>query len=145
MAATTPDEAAPPKSKKKLIIIVAVLAIGAAAYFFVLKPKPAEGDEPPPPIPGEVLGTEPIQVNLAEGHYLRIGIALQMIEGAGAHGGPDPSKALDLTIEEFSGRTVAELSDHKVRAKLKKELLHHIEEAYHHEVMDVYFTEFVTQ
>ena len=143
VAAVAEGDAPPKKSKKKLIImLVAVLAIGGGAYFFFLKPKPAKAVEP---IPGEVIVTEPIQVNLADGHYLRIGIALQAVEGAGGHGPLDASKALDYTIETFSGRTVGELSDHKQRYKLKKELLHHIEEAYHHEIIDVYFTEFVTQ
>ena len=45
-----------------------------------------------PPKPGEVVTLEPIQINLAAGHYLRIGIALQLT--AKAHEA-DGSKALD--------------------------------------------------
>ena len=138
------SEAAAPekKSKKKLIMIVGVLAVAAAAYFLVLKPKQASA-EPEEPVAGEVVAMEPIQVNLAEGHYLSIGIALQLTDAA-THGG-DGSKALDYTIEMFTGRTVEELANPKERAKLKKELVHKVEEAYHHEVMDVDFTSFVTQ
>ncbi len=140
VTAVAEGDAPPKKSKKKLIIIVvALLVVGAAAYILVLKPKPAEAEEPEP---GKVVAMEPIQVNLEGGHYLRIGVAIQLTADAHA---ADGSKALDATIEMFSGRSVEELADHKERSKLKKELLHHVEEAYHHEVMDLYFTEFVTQ
>lgn len=128
-------------SKKKLILIlVAVLAIGGGGYFMFLKPTPAG-----PPEPGEVIALESIQVNLAAGHYLRIGIALQTIAGAGAHGPIDGSMALDAVIAEFSGLPMEKVNDPKHRAKLKKDLLHDLGELYHHEVMGVFFTEFVTQ
>lgn len=135
-------DAAPAKGgKKKLImIIVAVLALGGGGYFMFLKPKP-DG----PPVPGEVITLEPIQVNLTAQHYLRIGIALQAVEGAGSHGPLDGSKALDATIEVFSGLPMEKVNDPKHRAKLKKELEKELDELYHHEVMGVYFTEFVTQ
>ena len=57
--------------KKKLIVIGLVLVIAAAAaWWFLLRPSgPAE------PEPGEVMTMEPIQINLADGHYLRVGIA----------------------------------------------------------------------
>ena len=67
-----------------------------------------------------------------------------MVEGGG-HGEPDGSHALDLAISQFSGKSIAELADHKAREKAKEKLLHSVEEAYHHEVMDIYFTEFVMQ
>ena len=57
----------------------------------------------------------------------------------------DGSKALDATITEFSGLSIAEVNDPKKRAALKKELQHHLGELYEDEVMGVYFTEFVTQ
>lgn len=141
-AAPAGAEEAPEKgSKKKLImILVAVLALGGGGYFMFLKPKPAG-----PPEPGEVIKLEPIQVNLAGGHYLRIGIALQAVVGAGGHGPIDGSKALDAVIAEFSGLPMNEVNDPKQRAKLKKGLEKELDELYHHEVMGVYFTEFVTQ
>jgi flagellar FliL protein len=113
-------------------------AIGGAAYWFVLKPKPE-----PKPEPGEVVALEPIQINLEGGHYLKIGVALQLTTTV-AHEA-DGSKALDATIELFSGRSMDELTRHESRAKLKKELLKELEHDYHGDVMDVYFTDFVTQ
>lgn len=140
-AADAPEAAGKKKkSKKKLIIIaVALLVVGAAAWFLFLKPAGPK----PPPVPGEVLTMEPIQMNLEGGHYLRLGMALQFT--ADVHEGADGSKALDAAIDLFSGREMSEINTGKQRQELKKELLHDLEEAYHHEVMDVYFTEFVTQ
>lgn len=125
------------KKKKLLLILVAVLGIVGAAYWFVLRPT-----EEPPPEPGEVVTMEPIQINLAEGHYLKIGVALQLT--AEAHEA-DGSKALDSVIELFSGRNMSELTRPDSREKLKHELAKELEHRYHGEVMDVYYTDFVTQ
>lgn len=134
---------APKKSKKKLIIIIlaAVLLLGggASGYFFVFA---GDGTEPPPE-PGVVVQLDAITVNLADGHFLKISIALQAT--ADAHEEPDGSKALDLLISEFSNRSVAELSSNGARDEAKKSLKKKVEKAYHGEVMDIYFTEFVMQ
>jgi flagellar FliL protein len=132
------DETAPRRSRKKLVlVVVAVLVIGAGAYWVLLKPTPAG-----PPQPGTVVKLEPIQVNLAASHYLRVGIALQLVAGAAE---ADGSKALDATIEEFSGLAMADVNDPAKRATYKKALEKELEHRYDGEVMGVYFTEFVTQ
>lgn len=149
-AAAEVDEAPASKlaGKKKLIAIIAVVVIAAAAaYFFVIAPKKAAAAEHKEPVPGEVVALESTSLNLAGGHYLRIGIALQMVEGGG-HGastGPDGSHAKDLIISTFSGKKIETLNNAKEREHLKEELKEKIAEAYHQEVMDIYFTEFVTQ
>lgn len=139
-AATDQAEATdPPKkrSRKKLVmILVAVLVVGGGGYWFT-RPKPVEA-----PRPGEVVKLEPIQVNLAATHYLRIGIALQLVEGAHE---VDGSQALDATIEEFSGLGMAEVNDPAKRAEYKLALEKELDHRYHGDVMGVYFTEFVTQ
>jgi flagellar FliL protein len=130
----------PKKSKKKLIIIVALVVAllgGGGGYFFFLRGGEAA------PVAGAVVRLDPINVNLAGGHYLKVGLALQVIEGP-AHE-PDGAHALDIMISELSHRTIAELSSNKARDKVKETLLHDIEEAYHGDVMDIYFTEFVMQ
>ncbi|MGA8256796.1 MAG: flagellar basal body-associated FliL family protein [Nocardioides sp.] len=139
-ATETPPEAATTKGGKKklLIIIVAVLALGGGGYWFVLKP----GGGAAEPEPGEVVPLETLQVNLAGGHYLRLGLALQLTSSAHE---ADGSKALDAAIELFSGRSIADVTRPVDRRKLKKELEHTLHELYHEEVMGVYFTEFVTQ
>lgn len=139
------DEAEAPKKKKLPLLIGAVVllvAVAAGAWFFVLSPSDAEA-APKEVEKGEVVALEPVSINLANGSYLRLGIALQ--QTADATHAAEGSEALDLAIKTFSGRTTEELNDLAVRDELKQELLVEVEEAYHHEVMDLYFTEFVTQ
>jgi flagellar FliL protein len=140
-AADAPEDADRKRRGRRrlILVVVALLVAGGAGWFFLLKPAGA----PPEPVAGEVLTLEPIQMNLEGGHYLRLGIALQFT--ADVHEGADGSKALDAAIDLFSGREMSEINTGKQRQELKKELLHQLEEAYHHEVMDVFFTEFVTQ
>jgi flagellar protein FliL len=134
---TDAGDAPAKRSRKKLImVLVAVLVVGGGGYWF-MRPKPASA-----PKPGEVVKLEPIQINLATSHYLRVGIALQMVQGAAK---ADGSKALDATIDEFSGLQMAEVNDPAKRAVLKKELVKELGKRYDGDVMGVYFTEFVTQ
>jgi flagellar protein FliL len=135
-AAAQPEK----KSRKKLIIaVVLLLVVAGAAYWFFLKPK----GPTPPPEPGDVVALEAVQVNLAEGHYLRMSLALQATTSV-AHE-VEGSKALDLAISTFSGQKVGDLANPETLTHLKEELLKEIEHAYHGDVMDVYYTEFVTQ
>ena len=97
---------------------------------------------------GGVLELEPLTVNLADGHYLKIGIALQLDtatlvevakeEGLGA-------KALDMAIAALSTKTMDDLSKAKVREELKQKLGVDTCHAYEGEVLTVYFTNFVMQ
>jgi flagellar protein FliL len=140
--AAAPDGEETPKSKKKLLVIIALVVVllggGGGAYFMFFA-----SSEPKAPVAGAVVPLDPININLAGGHYLKVGLALQVIEGP-AHE-PDGSHALDIMIGKLSNRTVAELSSNTSREKVKAELLKEIEHAYHGDVMDIYFTEFVMQ
>lgn len=142
--------------KKKMLILgtVVALAVAGAGYFFVLAPKNAaaaaeasgeEAVEEEPVELGAVMVVESVSINLAGGHYLRLGLGLQLSADAGAHGEPDTARALDLAIELFSQQSLEAVNDPAQRAALKAELLHQLEETYHGEVIDVYFTDFVTQ
>ncbi|MCG2798899.1 MAG: flagellar basal body-associated FliL family protein [Cellulomonas sp.] len=136
--------------KKKLLLIIGpvlLIAVAAAVYFLVLAPKSGSTEvvEEPAPSPGVVLVIDPISVNLAEGHYLRIGLALQLTDEVPEEEEPDGSKALDAAITLFSGHTVAEVSDPATRESMRAELETTLEEIYDGEVMGVYFTNFVTQ
>lgn len=123
--------------KKILILVVVLVLVAAAAWWFVLKPSPPKKAEP-----GEIVTLESIQINLAGNHYLRLGLALQLTTDAHE---VDGSKALDAAIALFSGREIDALSQPVRRDELKEKLAHELEESYHGEVMDLYFTEFVTQ
>lgn len=133
-------EASPRRRPKKgfLVIVVVVVATLFGAGWFLLRP----ASSPAAPEPGEVMALEPIQVNLSGGHYLRIGIALQLTADAEESEG---SKALDATIELFSGRSMDQLALPEQREELKHELLEQLVEDYEGDVMGVYFTDFVTQ
>lgn len=129
--------------RKKLLIIlvlVIVLVAGGATYWFVLKPKP--GAAPPPPTPGAVVQLDPITINLANGHFLKLGLALQPTAAVTEVSG---AKALDDAITVFSGRTITELSTADGREKAKTQLITMVTKDYDKEVYDVYFTEFVMQ
>ena len=147
-AATTEEEPKGGKKKLVLVLLVVLLAAAGAAYFFLFSGGSAEAEEP---VPGEVLTLEPVAVNLAGGGYLKIGVALQLTEGAGGggHGGGglDGAKAADLIISTFSQAKPADVIG--ARDALKEALEKKIIEAYTEDgvpmVMGIYYTEYVTQ
>lgn len=107
------------------------------------------------PTHGPVQNLEPITLNLADGHFLKVGIALQLaeVEGEG-HGEAEelPSaKALDIAISELGSHTMDELASPKSRELVKKKLSDKVSAAYvdpvtHSSLVTrVYFTEFVMQ
>jgi flagellar FliL protein len=134
-----------PKSKKKLIIMVlaAVLAVGggAGAYLTLFSGKAEAATEAPEP--GAVVTLDAITINLADGHYLKMGMALQA--KLDVEHEPEGAQALDLAIEQYTGLKVADLSTTKGREHAKQELLEKVKHAYHDDVYDIYFTQFVTQ
>ena len=83
------------KLKKIAIVVVVVLLVAAAAWWFVLRPKPEKAAEP-----GEIVTLDATQINLTGGHYLRLGLALQLTTEAHE---VDGSKALDAAIDLFAG------------------------------------------
>jgi flagellar FliL protein len=141
------EEDAPTGGRKKLLIIalVAVLAVGAGAYFFLFSGGSAEAE--PAPVAGSVvLDIDPVAINLAGGSYLKLGLALQFTEeydAAKHEGDPDGAKALDLAIAQFSGVSLTDVQTN--REAMKAALQDAIVTAYDHEVMSIYYTEYVTQ
>lgn len=123
-------EAAKGGGAKKLIVILVpvILLLAGAGWFFFLR-----GDDSgapttlPHPEPGPVVKLEPITINLAQSHFLKIGMALQPT--ASAHE-LDGSKALDLAISQFSQNTIEELSTAEGRTKAKEELVARVKLAY---------------
>jgi flagellar protein FliL len=143
------DETDSTGGKKKLLTIVGVLIVAAAgaAYFFLFGGAGQADAAAEEPVAGDVLPLEPIAVNLAGGGYLKIGVTLQFTEegSAGGHGGsgPDGSKATDLIISTFSQAAPADVIG--AREALKAALEKKIVEAYHGDVMDIYYNQYVTQ
>ncbi|WP_432511013.1 flagellar basal body-associated FliL family protein [Kineococcus sp. SYSU DK001] len=161
------DGEAKPGGAKKLIIIGAAAAVllagGTGAGVFMLTKgdtaAASEATATPTLTPGTVTALDPISVNLADGHYLKIGVALQGVAAeASGHGGSgdglDGSKAFDLIISQFSNLSMTDLENAEQRDHLKNELQAKIIEAYttHDEegaetpeVMGIYLTSFVMQ
>jgi flagellar FliL protein len=141
----------PKKSKKMLMIIILAVALlaggGVGAYLF-LKGNAANAAEVELVKGAVVPVEETMTINLADAHYLKLGFALQMTEDAGEEE-VNLSEAIDLAIDQYTGRNIAELETEKGRLKAKEELLAKIENAYNvddkHLVMGIYFTSFVTQ
>ncbi|MCY1144771.1 flagellar basal body-associated FliL family protein [Actinoplanes sp. Pm04-4] len=146
---TTAAADAPKKSKKMLMIIVIAAVVllggGGAGAFFMMKGDSAEAA----PVKGTVVALDDaMTINLADGHYLKLNFSLQQTADAGAES-VDTSEARELAIDEYTGKTLAELSTEKGREEIKKDLTAKIVKAYTEEdkkmVMGVYYTAFVTQ
>ena len=154
--AAAKGEGAPKGGKKKKLIMIGA-AVGVvvlvAAYWFLLGPGKAAAVPTDPALAtasakptyqlGAVLAIDSISINLQGGHYLRLGMGLQLTKVLKES--PDKSKALDAAIALFSGHTTEELSDPTIREDLKKQLGEKLFELYDGEVVSVYYTDFVTQ
>jgi flagellar FliL protein len=143
---------APKKKSKKLLLIIVIAVVvlggGGAGAFFMLSGSKAKA-APKAPTKGAVVTMDnALTVNLAGGHYLKVAFTIQETADAGT-AAIDTSEALDLAIDQYTGKDIAELSTAKGREKNKDELLAAIEKAYNEQgkqiVMDIYFTQFVTQ
>jgi flagellar protein FliL len=110
---------------------------------------------------GDIIDLEPVNVNLAGGHYLRVAISIGMAAheeetaegGDSGHGAKEEktvtteptAPAADLVLSTFSGKTVEELSTLEGRIQARESLHEGLKEFYGEEVLTVFFTEFVMQ
>ncbi len=142
------------KGKSKVVRLIGVLIVVAAVagYWFLMGPGTGSGEEElaggadAEVKLGEVLVVEPISINLEGGHYLRLGLGLQLTADAGHSGTAVTSaQALDAAIALFSGRSTEELADLGTREALKAQLTETLKELYDEQVVGVYYTDFVTQ
>src|SRR5690606_28940254 len=76
-----------PKRFRRLLTLTlaAVLLAGAGGAGYAMLTGGFGGDEPAEPQPGAVITMDAITVNLADGHYLKMRLALQATKG------PDPA------------------------------------------------------
>lgn len=104
---------------------------------------------------GPVQNLEPITLNLADGRFLKVGLALQLAEAEGGEGAEaeelPSAKALDIAISLLGSYTMDELKSPDDKELVKKKLSERVAKAYidpatHGQmVTKVYFTEFVMQ
>lgn len=134
------------KSRKKRAALVLVAALAGAAGSYTILGNAAADTEPER---GAVLELDAITLNLADGRFLKLAFAMQLTkeasEGGEGEEGPSGARAVDLAIAQFSNGRIAELNSAKAREKAKADLLRAVTEAYHGDVMDLYFTQFLTQ
>jgi flagellar protein FliL len=103
---------------------------------------------PAPPPPGSVLKLDSTTINLADGRYLKVGLALQLAASADLKtftaddGG---AKALDLAIKLLGSKGYNDLISVKSRDAVQTALSQQVAAAYENKVLGVYFTEFVMQ
>jgi flagellar FliL protein len=86
---------------------------------------------------------DPLIINLADGHYLKLGMALKLTAGQSER--LDTSIATNLAIDNYTGREISDLETEGGREAVKQQLLEKTEAAYNGAVVDIYFTQFVTQ
>lgn len=143
---------------KKKILIVAVVALVAAggAYKTVLA-EPAE--EPKPKVHGEVyVLPKEFLVNLADGRYAKLSVALvvEPQEEAGGHGaaadvpegyGPEPQEALvrDLITDTLTDSADSDLIEREGRERIKKRILAAIKQNTDVHATDILFPDVTVQ
>lgn len=167
-----PPEPPPAPAPAKTALNPRVVAAGGAVvlallYVFVLKPGPnrpaplpatAPAALPPEsvertdagevPHDGPVMTLDSVTVNLADGRFLRIGVALQL-EKAGGGDDVEPAsygaRAIDSLISVMSRSRSDDLRADVGLVAVKEELAETIVARYGGEVLGVYLTDFVMQ
>jgi len=140
------------KGGKSNLIPAVVLALGLAAggYFMGGSGGGTAADakeKPEAPVPGGIATMDPMSVNLADGHFLKVGVAVELAEGIepGEFEKGEISKAKDLIIDRVAGLPMDQLTSPEGRKKVKEELTKAAKKIYPDEVLDLYFTDFVMQ
>jgi flagellar basal body-associated protein FliL len=103
---------------------------------------------PMPEPDGGVLKLDSTTINLADGRYLKVGIALQLPASTDLKTFTDEdggSKALDIMIRMLGGKGYNDLISVKNRNAVQTALTQEVADAYEGKVTGVYFTEFVMQ
>lgn len=139
---------------KLVPVIVLSLALVTAGYFVgglgggaAPSAEAAVPTTVPEPIVDHIVDLEAINVNLSDGHYLRVAVSLGMA-AAEACGGAEAefptAPAADFVLGTFAGRSVDELSTLAGRAEARQELEKQLQEHYgEEELVTILFTEFV--
>ena len=144
-------------NKKLIIIVVAALVVAGGAYKTVLaKPK---APEPKHKVEGTVyVLPKEFLVNLADGRYAKLQVALvveHLPVAAGGHGAPappegygsEPQEAIirDLITDELTDASDHELIQREGREKIKKQILKSIKEHTDVHVEEVLFPDVTVQ
>ena len=156
----TADAEAAGGSRRGVMLPAATVAAAVLVAGFVMQggapaASPAPSEKTPHPVEGPVVEMEPVTLNLSDGYYLRVGVALQLAappddsegegeEGVGTEEFPT-AKASDLIVATFPKYTKKQLSSPRGREAAKKLLSERIVDAYGGAVTGMYLTSFVMQ
>jgi flagellar FliL protein len=138
-AAAAPAGKAKSNKKKLIMIVVGVLVVAAVGYKF-LAPKP-----PYKPSGGEVVALDVQTLNLAGGHYLKVGVSVQLLKAKASAASFDTAEASQLVIEEYANRAVDAMDTNAKRETLRTDLLAQLKKAYPDKIWNIFVTQFVTQ
>lgn len=149
-ATTEPAQTAKPKKGKKRKILIILLAVAVLAGGYVVMGKkshhPAKTGAAVQEKPGPLVDVDAVTVNLAGGHYLRIGLALQFTTKTSKTQPPDPAPATDVMIQYFTGKDPGPLQTPAGLKQAKEELTKAIAQVYPKDpILEVLFTSFVIQ
>ena len=130
------------KSKKGIIVLLVLLVAAGGAYKFLLAPAPST--KPAKPTGGDFVALTATTLNLQADHYLKVGVAVQLVKGKTA---PTDfrNRANQIMIADFSNRTVASLSSNAGRATVMAQMEKDLKTAYPDEIYTLFLTQFVTQ
>jgi flagellar protein FliL len=142
------DGEAKKKSPMMLILLLVVGIVGGVVVSKMMGGSSAPVAEPPPEA-GEIATIEPININLADGHFLRISVGAQLTkkvpEKAEAWVKVESPKVTDAMIKVFSGQPLEHVRSTEGREELVKELEELVMENTEKQVMKVYLGEYVSQ
>lgn len=176
MADKKSDNSAAESGGSKRLIVIVVMCVVIAGAGFVLGGRLSGGgaaesaeavEEPTEELPktkiDEIVELEPLNVNLAGGHYLRVAVAIALHHdeehaeesgGGGGHGGGGDDEdapsiatapASDLVLTTFAGRDMQELATPEGREAARHDLHEGLVAFYGESIITVLFTEFVMQ
>jgi len=144
---------------KKLVPVIALLVVLGAGYKFVLAKPAASTAKPKPHVEGQIyMLQKEFLVNLADGRYAKLSVALVLEEAPAAgegHGaatppegyGAEPQEAVvrDLITDALTDASDKDLIDRDGREKIKKQILKAIKKHTDVHIEDVLFPDVTVQ
>lgn len=149
--AETAGDAAPAPKKRSNLVPALVLAVGMVAAAFLLKPAPggsAAEATTTTSAAGPVVELDPMTLNLRDGRFIRVGLAIELSESADAalfeeHGSPNLLK--DLVIFQVSELSAEQVSTPEGLEEFKRTLSAGAKELYGADFHGLYLTDLVIQ
>lgn len=140
-----------PRRRRPFVLAAALVMVCLAGGAYAITANPSGADPAPEEdvALGEVVALTPITLNLSDGRFLKVGLALQLADGVAPPADADidgyAAPALDDAISLLGAMSYEELVAPGGRDAAKESLSERIAGRYDDEVVAVYFTELVMQ